>query len=318
MPKLEKKDISFNSSDGHSIVSGHIYMDHSMEPYCIMQISHGMCEYIGRYDHFATYMAMNGIIVCGNDHIGHGSTAASDEDLGYFSEHNGRNYVLLDLKKMNQMIREMYPGLPVVMLGHSMGSFFARRFAVEWPELLDGLILSGTGGPNKQVDMGIMLARRTGILFGDTRRSYMLHMMTFGSYMKRIKNPQTSYDWVSRDKNVVEQYKNDPLCTFRFTANGFHELYSILKDVSSLEWAKRLRKDMPVMIFSGQEDPVGDYGKGVDHVRKWLSTAGVRDIVYKLYPGGRHEMINETNKGEVYLDVFNFIRKHWKKEPDCE
>lgn len=311
MPKLVKKDIWYDSSDGINRVAAYIYTDEEVPPRCVLQISHGMCEYISRYDDFAYYLAQNGVVVCGNDHLGHGSTAQDKKDLGYFSEMDGRRYALADLKTLNAMMHRDYPGLPLVLLGHSMGSFFARKYAAEWPQTIDGLILSGTGGPNPQVDMGIGLSRGIAKVFGKRFRSRLLNSMTFKDYLKQIKRPGSPYDWVSRDEAMVEAYENDPLCTFKFTANGFHELYNILKEVNDPQWAAAMPKELPVYLFSGDADPVGDYGRGVLIVRDMLQEAGVEDLQCKLYPGGRHEMLNEINRQEVYDDVLEYLKAHW-------
>lgn len=310
--KHVKKDIWFDSSDGVNQVAAYIFSDEEVEPFCILQISHGMCEYMARYDDFAKYLTQNGIIVCGNDHLGHGSTAKNEKDLGYFTELNGRKHVLADLKKLNELVRREYPGLPLVLLGHSMGSFFARKYAAQWPETIDGLIISGTGGPNPQVDLGIRLSRVIARVFGGRHRSNLLDVMTFRDYLKQIKRPKTPYDWVSRDESIVEKYKNDPLCTFKFTANGFHELYQSLKEVNGTEWARQVPKDLPVYLFSGDADPVGQYGRGVLIVRDMLKEAGVEQLECKLYPGGRHEMLNETNRQEVYEDVIHYLQR-WRE-----
>ena len=158
MPEVKKNAISFKSSNGTDIVAGYYYTCPGMEPRCILQISHGMCEYIGRYDDFAGYMAQKGYVVCGNDHLGHGATSSGPNGTdGYFAEKDGRKFVLQDLHEMNRLAREAYPGRPVILLGHSMGSFFARLYAATYPETISGLVLSGTGGPNPLAGVGLAL-----------------------------------------------------------------------------------------------------------------------------------------------------------------
>ena len=311
MPKTVKKDIWFSSADGRSKVAGYYYEASGSAPFCLVQISHGMCEYIGRYDDFASYLAQNGCVVCGNDHIGHGRSVSTPDDLGYLGGRGGRCHAISDMKTMNQLAREAYPGLPLVLLGHSMGSFFSRRFAADWPELLDGLVISGTGGPNPLSKVGILLTRLMEKMHGSHHRSALVHNMAFGAYLKKIGGAKTNYDWISRDEQIVQTYNNDPLCTFRFTASGFGELFSALADVSSPAWAEALRKDMPVMMIQGDADPVGDYGRGTAVVRGWLEAAGVQPLEYKVYPGGRHEMLNETNRQGVYGDVLGFLMHYW-------
>lgn len=313
MPKPEKNAIQFKSADGRSTVVGFVYTCPEVKPFCILQISHGMCEYIGRYDEFALWLAEWGVVVCGNDHIGHGGTAV-EADRGYFGGKGGHMYALQDMKTLNEMARHQYPGLPLILLGHSMGSFFARKYAALWPGTIDGLIISGTGGPNPLTGVGIAVSRMISATRGERHRSKLLHNMAFGAYLKRIPDAKTPYDWISRDEEIVAAYAADPLCTFHFTANGFHELLSAMRDVSSPRWAVRIRKDMPVLMISGDADPVGDYGKGVAKVRDWLRGAGVKNLEYKLYEGARHEVLNETNRQEVYEDVYAFLQHWWGAE----
>lgn len=314
MQNIERKNISFKSSDGKTTISGLVYASQKVKPFCVLQISHGMCEFIQRYEEFSMYLANHGVVVCGNDHLGHGDSVLSEEELGYFTEKNGRKFVLQDIHTLNNIAHKMYPELPVVLLGHSMGSFLARKYATLWPKTIDGLIISGTGGPNPLAGAGIALADLVGKAKGEKYRSEMVNRVAFGQYLKKIENPATNYDWISRDPEIVDIYANDPNCTFIFTVNGFHELFSALKDVSSLQWAEEISKNMPIYIFSGDADPVGDYGKGVITVFTWLKEAGVEDVTMKLYSQGRHEMLNEINRDEVYRDVLGFLQEHWESE----
>lgn len=312
MPKAEKKDIWFDSADGAHKIAGYFYTNPAVVPFCIVQISHGMCEYMGRYEDFAAFLAASGFVVCGNDHLGHGSSVAGPEDYGFFGK-NGRRAALQDLYTMNRLAREAYPGLPLVLLGHSMGSFFARQYAAQWPATIDGLIISGTGGPNPLAPVGIALAGLLQKLKGPRHRSPLLQSMAFGTYLKKIENPRTPYDWISRDEEIVKAYAADPKCTFLFTANGFHELFSALRDVSSPAWAQKLSKTTPVLVFAGEADPVGNYGEGVQTVYRWLQDAGIQQTALILYPGGRHEMLNETNRAVVYADVLAFLQQ-WRPQ----
>lgn len=311
MSGLKIEDISFKSADGQNTVAAWFFTAPGVEARAVLQISHGMCEYIGRYRDFAAFMAQNGYAVCGNDHLGHGDTSAGPSQDGYFGK-GGRQYVLRDLKTMNELARQRFPGLPVVLLGHSMGSFYARWFAAEYPDAIDALILSGTGGPNPAAGAGLALTSLLAKLKGPAYRSKLVHHMAFGAYLKRVPAPATLYDWISTDPQIVAAYAADPRCTFMFTVNGFHELMATLKQVSSPAWAARLKKDTPVYLFSGDMDPVGDYGKGVRQVYQMMKDAGVRDVQLKLYPGGRHEMLNEVDRAQVYADVLAWCGAHIK------
>lgn len=309
MSGLKTEDIRFDSANGSDQVAGYFFTEPGVEPKAILQISHGMCEYIGRYRDFAAFMARNGFAVCGNDHLGHGATSGGGLD-GYFAPQDGRRYVLRDLKTMNELARRKWPGLPLVFLGHSMGSFFARKFAAEYPDALDALVISGTGGPNPVSGVGKFVTSLLIKLKGGKARSALVQKLAFGAYLDRIEAPATPYDWISKDPEIVAAYAKDPKCTFTFTLSAFKELVSIQQEVNQPGWAASLKKDTPVYLFSGDMDPVGDYGRGVRKVYESLRAAGVRDVQLKLYAGGRHEMLNEAERAQVYEDVLAWCRAH--------
>lgn len=303
MSEVKKSDISFKSADGINTIAGYFYVCPQIKPRAILQISHGMCEYIGRYDDFAAFMARNGFVVCGNDHLGHGASVGETGTYGYFGDKDGRKYVLQDLHRMNSIACKQHPGLPVVLLGHSMGSFFARLYAVTYPETLQALLISGTGGPNPLGGVGILLTDFLAKLKGPRYRSVFINRLAFGAYLKRIESPATPYDWITSDARIVRSYAADSRCTFVFTVSAFHELMSVLDAVNKPAWAEKVDKQLPVLLFSGDMDPVGDYGKGVEKVYHMLKKADVQDVELRLYRGGRHEMLNEVNREEVYRDV---------------
>lgn len=184
-----------------------------------------------------------------------------------------------------------------------MGSFFARWFAAEYPDALDALVISGTAGPNPAAGAGSLAADLMCLLQGAHGHSPLLQKLAFGNYLARVENPQTPHDWISRDRDVVRRYAADPKCTFTFTNSAMGELTRTLRQVSGQDWADRLRKAMPVLLLAGDADPVGDYGNGVRQVYAMLQKAGLTDLTLTLYPGGRHEMLNEINREQVYADV---------------
>lgn len=309
MSEIRTSAIWFDSADGHSRVAAYYYDCPDQKPRAVLQISHGMCEYIARYADFAAFLVRNGFAVCGNDHLGHGATSDGAVD-GFFARENGWRFVLEDLHTMNRLAAERYPQCPIFLLGHSMGSFFARLYAATYPESIHGLLLSGTGGPNPLAGLGVFL---TGLLSrwkGPEHRSQWINRLAFGAYLSKIQNPATPYDWITRDPEIVKTYAADPKCTFLFTVSAFHDMMLTLKKVSTPQWACQIPKEMPVALFSGAQDPVGDYGKGVADVYNLLCGAGVRDVSMKLYEGGRHEILNEINRGEVYRDLLNWCNTH--------
>lgn len=307
MQKLVKKDIWFNSADRVHTISAGIYYNPTLPVKAVVQISHGMCEYIGRYTELAEFLAANGIAMAGNDHLGHGNSIANEEDYGHFTKKNGRQFVLEDLHTMNTLLQEEFTHVPVILLGHSMGSFYARQYAVQWPQSIAALIICGTGGPNPLASAGTAITNVIAKLKSDRYRSQLVHNIAFGAYLKQIENPATPYDWISRDTQIVEKYSQDPKCTFQFTLNGFHELFCILQQVSTPQWAQSLPKSLPIFMIAGTADPVGDYGKGVTKVYTMLQKAGIENIACKLYPDMRHEILNEIGRVEVMQDVTDFV-----------
>lgn len=303
---VKKRNISFKSADGKTEIAAYIYTDEERAPQAVVQLSHGMCEYIGRYEDFISHLCAQGYVVCGNDHLGHGASG-DHGTLGYFADQDGAQLVLEDLHSMNRIVHEQFPGLPVILFGHSMGSFFARWYAARWPETIDGLVICGTGGPNPLGGIGLVLTALLSRLRGPKYRSQLINKLAFGTYLKQIENPRTPYDWITRDEEIVQNYAADPHCTFIFTVSAFHDLMTALATVSSKKWAAALPKTLPVLMISGDMDPVGNYGKGVRTVHGWLRDAGIQDLELILYPGARHEVVNETCRQKVYDDLTHWL-----------
>ena len=303
----QKHTDRFVSSDGKTAVFYYTYVPQNMEPKAILQISHGMCEFIERYEDFAAFLCDNGFIVCGNDHLGHGNSIASEEDLGYFGEENGYEYLVTDLYKTMTIVRKSYPNLPYFMLGHSMGSFVARMFLTQYGKELTGAVICGTSGGNPFAGTGIRMAKSTARKKGSHFRSKKLDSMAFQGYNKRIDKPQSRFDWLTTDPQIVSDYEQNPKNNFIFTAAGFKDLFTLVKLVSAKEWADKVPKNLPLFLIAGEEDPVGEYGKGVRKVCRRLIEADVQDIALHLYPGGRHEIINESNRKDVYIDIARWM-----------
>lgn len=299
--------VSFLSVNQSNTISGVIYVPDS-KPKGIVQISHGMCEYIGRYDRFMGYLADRGYIVAGHDHLGHGSS--SDEaQYGYFGKEDGYQNLIEDLHRMTMLVKAKYGDLPYVLLGHSMGSFIARLYLSSYGDELDGAIICGTGGPVAVSSMGIKLADHLCRKQGEFYRSQKLDHMLFGSFNDRCKPKRTEKDWLTRDNTIVDQYLQDPRCMFTFTAAGFRDLMTLSTKANHSNWFESLRKDLPILLIAGDMDPVGNYGKGVTKVYKRLKKVGIKDVSMILYPGARHEILNEINYQQVYEDVENWIKK---------
>jgi len=303
---VETATFYFHSQDGKRIFARKWVAEG--EPKAILQIAHGMAEHIGRYADFAQFLVQQGIYVYGNDHRGHGNTEEMDEDRGYYADEDGFETVISDMKLLTDVIKQDYPTAPVFLLGHSMGSFLARRYIQLYGEMFDGTIFTGTGGhPGFVGKIGYYLAGREARKLGRRTPSPRMNSLTFGSYNKAFNPTRTEFDWLTRDEKEVDTYLADPLCGGVFTAGFFEDF---LKGLLSLyEEDARIPKDLPVSFLSGDKDPVGKNTKGVLQNYHQLQSVGLKDVSYKFYPGARHEILNETNRVEVYQDILEWIEK---------
>ncbi|MDL2238247.1 alpha/beta hydrolase [Christensenellaceae bacterium OttesenSCG-928-K19] len=307
---VEKTDFTFKSSAGKIDVFVRAWKDNEAEPQFILQIAHGMVEYIDRYDDFAQFICANGGAVYGNDHLGHGYTGENAGLLGYFAEKDGDRFVVEDMHKLTGLIRQRHPKTPIVLLGHSMGSFLTRIYATQYGGDVNAVIIMGTSGTNPSVAI-LRAISKLGMIFGKAKKpANLITKLAFGGYNKRYEEVNSPNEWLSRDRAVVQKYDADPWCTYRFTHSAFHDLANILDAMSGEKWAVKLEKDIPYLLIAGDMDPVGGYGEGVKEVYGLMKNAGVSDLEMKLYPGARHEILNETNKREVYDDILGWIDAH--------
>lgn len=281
------------------------------EAVALLEISHGMAEHIGRYDAFASFLAERGIVVFGNDHAGHGKSASPDQ-YGFFAKKNGWEHALRDMDSLIESERAQYSELPVFILGHSMGSMLARCYVTHYGEKLSGAIFSGTVGPSPTAQMGHILAAAISLVRGGHYNSKFLNDLSHKGFNGRIENPRSGNAWLSRNEEIEDAYNKAKDCGFPFTSRAFYDMTGGIVEISSPKWAASVPKTLPIYLFSGDQDPVGDYGKGVRIIYDRLKQAGIADVELKLYEGGRHEMLNETNNEEVYGDVYDWIKKHIK------
>ncbi len=275
----------------------------------VLQIAHGMAEHAKRYQDFANFLTQNGFIVYANDHRGHGKTIKQENDMGFFALRNGWFKVVEDMKKLTHIIKEKHPELPVFIMGHSMGSLLTRTYICNPDIKPKAVVLSGTAGSPGMIRY---LAKFIVLLFknfkGKRARVKLLDKMTFGEFNKKIKNPKTTFDWLNTDETEVQKYINDPLCGQLFTVQFFDDLLNGLGYIFNKKNITNITKDLPLLIISGKEDPVGDFGKGPQKSFKIYKKAGINNISMKLYTDMRHEIINEINKEIVYNDILNFLK----------
>ena len=302
----EPREFSYPSSDGSHTVHAMEWLPQG-QPRAVVQIVHGVAEYVGRYDHVARFLTERGFLVCGEDHLGHGKTV-DDGKYGYFSPRGGWDLVARDIRRLRELQGEKYPGVPYVMLGHSIGSFLTRTYLIRWPGTVDGAVLSGTGQePAPLVALGKALAGGLCLLRGGDYVSPLVNAMSLGAYNKKFAPNRTGADWISRDEAVVDAYLKDPLCTFMPTVAMFRDMMGGLQYIADRNNLARMDKETPVYFLSGDRDPVGAMGKGVEKVVRMFRKAGCRDVSVKLYPEGRHEMFNELNRDEVMADLLAWL-----------
>lgn len=313
MAEMKQKEFFYPSSDGYHQIHGIAWFPDRKSYPCpkgIIQIAHGMVEYVKRYEAFARFFNDRGFLVAGNDHLGHGESVKSKEDWGYFTAVNGDVCVVKDMHRLTRIMKKRYPDIPYYLLGHSMGSFLSRRYLVVYGRELDGLILLGTGNhPGQAIHMGLLLTGLMKQWKGECYRSPMLRDLMFGSYNRKIKNPRSANDWVCSDEKCMEAYNRDPACTFLFTINGVEVLMKTLLFIGNRDNMKDIPKNVPILMASGREDPVGRYGKAVRQVYGMYKRAGVRDITLRLFDDCRHELHNEVNREEVYEWIGNWLEK---------
>ena len=306
---IEKKEFSVLSSDGVHTLVGVVYLPEG-EPRGLFQVVHGMTEHMARYDKFLSDLAEEGYIAFGYDHLGHGRTARTDAELGYIAKERGWELLCRDVSVYADAVRAAFgsPTLPLYLMGHSMGSFIARLAAARFvtPQTL---IVMGTAGQNPAAGVGLALIGLIKRLRGDRHISRLVDNIAFGSYNKRFGGNDSADPkrWLSTDEAVRRAYYADPYCMFRFTVSAMGDLIRLIKYANDTSWYRTLPDTFPILLVSGEEDPVGNYGRGVREVETLLDTYGKR-VTCKLSPGARHEILNDFTYDMVKADILDFIR----------
>lgn len=299
---------SFASSDGVTTIQYTIW-EPADEPIAILQIIHGMSEYVGRYSEFAQWLADQNILVVGDDHIGHG-TSSKPEDYGYFGHTDGWKHLVEDEETLRTIMQRQYPDTPYVMLGHSMGSFILRNWLSMYKsaaETIDGAIIMGTAGKNKLLPFGMMLASLLAGLKGEKKKSKFIDNMMFAPYVKPFESEHDINAWLSTDPEVYKAYGADPMAGFPFTLAGYMDLYALLNNMTKENWYKSVPQKLTYLIVSGWDDPVGAFGVGPSETCDLMQDAGCVDVTMILYEGMRHEILNEKDKQLVWDDMRDFI-----------
>lgn len=304
------EEFNYKSSDGKNFIHAVKWLPKG-EPKYILQIAHGMAEHVMRYEDFAKFLNSHGFLVCGEDHLGHGKTAANKSDLGNFGAMDGHKTVVKDMKKLQDIIKEDYPKTPYFLLGHSMGSFLCREYIETFGDTLDGAIVMGTGNqPVIALGFAKLMCRLIAVFKGWRHRSKAINHLAMGSYNKRFQPIETGHEWLCRDSYQATRYEDDPYCGYIFTLNGFYNMFDMMSFMEKKSNINQIPKDLPVFICAGDHDPVGDFGNGPKIVNRAFKKAGIKDVTLKLYPEDRHEILNELDQDVVYDDILQWLIKH--------
>jgi alpha-beta hydrolase superfamily lysophospholipase len=303
---IKRTEAYFNSSDGEHKIRTLIWQDDKLTPIGIVQLAHGMAEHIERYDDFARFLAANSFIVCGNDHLGHGKSVNDKSELGFFAEKNGNIRLVDDMHILTKIMKKKYPGMPYFLFGHSMGSLCARVYASHFGDELNGVIFCGTAEIPAAASALKPIIDSLIERFGP-RTVYEKLGEIFNNFSNiSIPEKTSNIDWLSRNVENREKYAADELCGFTFTISGYRDVFALASECSGKDWASVVPLNLPIMMISGALDPVGMNGKGVIAASDNLMLAGKNPTVI-LYPGDRHEILNEDDKERVYNDVLSWI-----------
>ena len=307
------QEFRFPSADGTTTLYGRTWAPEHGAPRAVLQLVHGIAEHIGRYDRFARFMSDHGYLVCAEDHLGHGNTPENAEDLGYTADKDGWVKMTDNVRALHERIAPQYPGIPYFILGHSMGSFLTRSYLIRYPGTVDACALLGTGQqPESVLKAGLAACRLEQIRLGKRGRSKLLQSLCFGAYNSQFKPNRTESDWVCSVDEVVDAYIADPFCQVMPTVTLMRDMLTGIRFNQQTENLAKMDKTTPVFFLSGDQDPVGSNGKGVRAAYQSFLDAGCGHVRLKLYPGGRHEMLNEHNWQDVYDELLSWFDQQIK------
>ena len=302
---MQKQEFNYLSSNGSTLI--HCVKWVPENPIGVIQIVHGITEHIDRYEEFANYMVNQGYIVIGNDHLGHGKSIITDKPKMFIGELGSWNYLVKDINTLYEIITEEYK-LPIYLIGFSLGSFVSRHYLIDYNPFYQKAILVGTGiQPNIVLNILKLIVKGEVKKIGVENTSKFIRELSFGTYNKQIKDAKTDYDWLTSSEEEINKYINDPLVGKDTTGSLFYELLDGMVYTSKLSNIKKM-KELPILLLSGLDDPVGSKGNGVKKLENIYKKNNI-DVSLKLYEGKRHDLFHETNKLEVFNDILTYIKK---------
>lgn len=311
-----QEDFTFLSKDGKTDIHGVRFIPDNRKWDKVIQLTHGMQEYILRYKDFARYLTKRGYLVVGHDHLGHGDSVTSKEEMGFFCESHPSDILIEDMHTLRTMVQGENPEMPYFMLGHSMGSYMLRKYITVYGENLSGVILVGTGSvPDGVMKLGMALCRTLAMVFGwHFRSKFVRKLSQLGSYRQFDSDGKIlEKNWLTKDLDIAEKYFKDEKCIFLFTVNGYYGLMEAVYHDNQPKNIANIPKDLPIFLVSGDMDPVGDMGVGVKKVYRQYKKAGLIDLTWKLYKDDRHEILNEVDRKVVYRNLFSWMEAHVSK-----
>ena len=307
---MKKEEFYYASRDELSQIHAVRYTPEDVEPWCVLQIVHGMAEHIEIYEAFAKFLTDRGIVVTGESHLGHGKSVGEGQLQGYFCKMDPATVVVRDVHRLKKMTESIYPNLPYFILGHSMGSFITRNYISRYGTGIEGAIIMSSGVmPGGMIKAAKAAMNIIGKVYGEKHVSKFCDNLAFGNYNARIENPKTSVDWLTTDEREVQKYIDDPMCGFTFTINGFKGLMELMFRAQAPEYLEKVPKELPLYVIAGLEDPVGSYGLVVTELPKLLAQFGVTNVEAKGYKNARHEILNDACRQEVMEDIYAWLKK---------
>ena len=310
------ENFRFLSSDGKTQLHACLWIpDEKIKFRGVLQIAHGVAEHIGRYDDFARYLNQQGIVVAGHDHLGHGQSLPEGGIPVYFGEENGWTHAVDDIHGLHEILAKRFKRLPHLIMGHSMGSFLTRTYLIRYPGEKKVAIIMGTGWqPGYMLTGGSLIAKRFYYKNGGSSTSDFVTALAFGGYNRAFAPNRTGFDWLSADPENLDRYIADPLCGADATVGLFRQMLHGIRFNQRMSHLRQMDKDMPVLFVAGDKDPVGSCGRGVRQTYDAFRQAGMRDCTLKLYPGLRHEILNEkAYAAEITKDIETWLLSRLEK-----